>query len=340
MDLQPIPMWKGEEPARTSSSSTVTLHMHRTLPPIDENWQPKLGGNPDGIRHTLPPIRDNESSPLHVTSSDMPAQFTLFSQLIPELRLMIWRYALPMLRGNPRGKLLFPYRKGCWVFEDMGLEPDPNGEDLYIRFDTTRLKPLRVALPLYSVNREARDVTIKWLHEHGMTVSRHHSSGICKASRHFRPQHDTVFVPSTKLKKFAVEPVKQSHKRDMRNRHFGTSNPALPRLAVTSVGLQLLRGILLDLFFRAAGTINTIFVVDGASVSSLQALEASGGNLVVELPDQPVARVKWSFLEGLGEVSGVDERAVARLKEYVEGFEISCFTPDGFELEIRLVNLA
>ena len=40
-----------------------------------------------------------------------------------------------------------------------------------------------------------------------------------------------MFVPSTKLKKFAVEPAKRPHQRDMRNRHFGTSNPALPRLA-------------------------------------------------------------------------------------------------------------
>ena len=345
MNLQPIPipMLRSENPTQTSSSSlhAVNDHMHHTLPPIDKNWVPNPCGNPDGIRYTLPPIRDTESSslPLDTSSDKATTHFTLFPQLIPELRLMIWQHALPTLRGNPRGKLLYPYRKGCWVFEDMGLEPDSNGDDLYIRFDTTRLKPLRVALPLYSVNREAHDVTTKWLQEHRMTVSRTRRSCVHKASRRFRPQHDTMFLPSTKLKKFAMELARRPFKRDMLNLHFASSNPALPRLAVTPVGLQLLKGDLLDMFFESAGTINTIFVVDGASVSSLQALGAAGGDVVVELPDQPVARVKWSFLEGIGEVSGDDERARARLKEYVEGFEISSFTPDGFELEVQLVDL-
>ncbi|GAB7324380.1 hypothetical protein MBLNU13_g08323t2 [Cladosporium sp. NU13] len=339
MTLQPILMLEGEDSARTSSSSLAAVndHMHRTLPPIDENWITKPCGNPDGIRYILPPIRDSEPSSLLVTSSDKATtQFTLFPQLIPELRLMVWQHALPMLRG----KLLYPYRKGCWVFEDIGLEQDSNGDNLYIRFDTTRLKPLRIALPLYSVNREARDVTIKWLQKHRTTISRTRRSCVHKASRRFRPQHDTMFLPSTKLKRFAMELARRPFKRDMLNRHFSSSNPALPRLAVTSVGLQLLKGDLLDMFFESAGTINTIFVVDDASVSSLQALEASGGKVVVELPDRPAARVKWSFLEGVGEVSGNDEQARARLKEYVEGFEISSFTPDGFELEVQLVNLA
>lgn len=345
MSLQPIPMpmLESEDPTQTSSSSldAANDHMHRTLPPIHKNWIPNHCGNPDDIRYTLPPIRDTESSslPLDTSSDAATTQFTLFPQLIPELRLMIWQHALPTLRGNPRGKLLYPYRKGCWVFEDRGLEPDSDGDNLYIRFDTTRLKPLRVALPLYSVNREAHDVTIKWLQENRMTVSRPRRICAHKASRRFRPQHDTMFLPSTKLKKFTMELARRPFKRDMLNRHFVSSNPALPRLAVTSVGLQLLRGDLLDVFFESAGTIHTIFVVDGASVSSLQALGASGGDVVVELPDQPVARVKWSFLEGIGEISGDDERARARLTEYVEGFEISCFTPDGFELEVQLVNL-
>lgn len=338
MNLQPIPismLENDENPTQTSSSSldAINDHMHRTLPPVDKNCIPNPCGSPENIRYTLPPIRDTESSslPLDTFSDKATTQFSLFPQLIPEPRLVIWEHALPTLRG----KLLYPYRKGCWVSEDMGLEIDSNGDNLYIKIDTTRLKPLRVALPLYSVNGETRDFTIKWLQENRMAVSRTRRSCAHKASRRLRPQHDTMILPSIKLKKFTRRPFK----RDMLNRHFASSNPALPRLAVTSVGLQLLKGGLLDMFFESAGTINTIFVVDGASVSSLQALEASGGGVVVELPDQPVARVEWSFLEGIGEVSGDDERARARLKDYVEGFEISCFNPDGFELEVQLVDL-
>lgn len=102
----------------------------------------------------------------------MATRFTLFPQLITESRLEIWRLALPALHH----KLLYPYQKGCWVFEEMGLEPDPNGEDLYLRFDTSRLEPLHIAMPLYYVNQEARGVILKLLQEHRMTVSRTSSS--------------------------------------------------------------------------------------------------------------------------------------------------------------------
>lgn len=94
------------------------------------------------------------------------------------------------------------------------------------------------------------------------------------------------------------------------------------------------------MIFSAAGTIETILVVEDASVSSLQALESAGGGVAVELADQPVARVEWSYLGGVGEVSGDDERGVAHLKEYVEGYDIYSYTANGFELEIQLVNLA
>lgn len=268
----------------------------------------------------------------------MTTHFTLFPQLITELRLEIWRLALPTLRSH----LLYPYQRGCWVFEDLGLEPDPNGEDLYIRFDTTRLEPIHVALPLYSVNREARDITLKWLQGERMTVSRK-SSSVYEALRPFDPRHDAVFVPSTQLADFVVEPAEWPHElEDMVDRHFGTSNPALSRLAVTSVGLRLLRGELLSEFFQFAGTIETILVVDSASTSTsiLEALETAPGEFVMQLADRPLARVKCRRTHGVVDGPGDDERALARLNGYVEGLEIPDYSSDRFELEVQLVVLA
>jgi len=314
-----------ESPTQTGRSSVI----NDIIPPvIKKNF----------TRHMLTRIRDFNFSSLFFTSPDMATEFTLFPKLIPELRLMIWQpaAALPTLRGN----LLYPYQKGCWIFEDLGLEPDPNGEDLYTRFDTTRLKPLRFALPLYSVNREARDVILKWLREHNLTATWNNNSNIYGALRPFNPQCDTMFVPSTKLDKFLLELLELPQNRGMRGRYFCTSNPALPRLAVTPVGLQMLKGGFLEDFLRAGGTIETILVVDNASAGSLQALESAGGDIPVELADQPIARVKWSHLPGFKVVEGDDERARARLKEYVEGFDIQGPHPSGFELEIQLVNLA
>jgi hypothetical protein len=126
----------------------------------------------------------------------------------------------------------------------------------------------------------------------------------------------------------------------MAERYFGTSNPALPRLAVTPLGLQLLKGELLSDFFLFGDTIDTILVVDDAGVGSFQALENAGEGPPVELADRPVARVRWSPLSGLGEVLRDGERARTRLSEYVEGFDIpGCHHPSGFELEIQLMDL-
>ena len=320
---------------RTLPAIEDIMH-HRTLPAIDDITPPVT--KKKFTRHRLPRIRDFNSSSLPLTSPDMAAEFTLFPKLIPELRLMIWQLAaaLPTLCGN----LLYAYQKGCWKFEDLGLEPYPNGEDLYLRFDTTKLEPLHFAIPLYSVNREARDVIFKWLQQHNLKASRNNNSNLYKALRPFDPQRDTMFVPSTKVKKFVQDFIRRAYKRDTRGRYFPISNPALPRLAVTPVGLRALTGGLLKVFLASRGTIGTILVVDNASVGSLQALESAGGDIPVELADQPVARVKWSYLPGLGEVEGDDERTRARLKEYVEGFDIQGPHPSGFELEIQLVTLA
>lgn len=125
-----------------------------------------------------------------------------------------------------------------------------------------------------------------------------------------------MFVPSTKVENFVAEPAEWPHElEDMVERYFGTSNPALPRLVVTPVGLQLLKGELLSDFCQFGGTIETILVVDNASVGTLQALESFSGGLPIELADQPIARVRWSLPARLGEISGDDERVRVRLNE-------------------------
>lgn len=88
---------------------------------------------------------------------NMATTFTLSPQLIPELRLKIWRQALP----PPLNNLLYPYKKGYWVLEDVGIKLDPNGEDLDLCFNASLLGHLRIDMPFYSVNRGARDVALK-----------------------------------------------------------------------------------------------------------------------------------------------------------------------------------
>jgi hypothetical protein len=54
---------------------------------------------------------------------NMSREFTLFPQLITELRLEVWRLALP----KPLSRALYPYEKGCWLLEDLGIDLDLNG---------------------------------------------------------------------------------------------------------------------------------------------------------------------------------------------------------------------
>lgn len=266
----------------------------------------------------------------------MATEFTLFPQLITELRLEIWRLALPAI---PRGALLYPYEKGCWIFEDLGLEPDPSGEDLNFKFDTSRLEPLHIELPLYSVNQEARDVTLEWLQQHRETVSRT-ASNVYKVLRPFDYRTDIIFVPTAKAEEFVMEPVERTQVPEMIGRHFSSAGIALQRIAVTSDGLQFLKadGLLQD-FFEFTGMISTICVLDDACASRLRELETDGERCVLELADEPLARLKWNYVRNEWEGYIDDNEASIRLREYVEGLGAPDYYLNNFELEVQLVGL-
>jgi hypothetical protein len=265
-------------------------------------------------------------------------KFTLFPKLITELRLEIWRLALPTSLSRSNVRLLYPYRERCWVFDPVRLQPDPNVEHLYIRFDTDRLEPLHVALPLYSVNREARSITVKWLQEQRATIPRSSSSSsnAYEFLRPFRPTTDAVFVPTAKVEHFVMELVDRPFEPDMLDRNFGTSDPALSRLAVMPEGLQALKGDLIDIFFQSGGTIGTICVVDRPSI--LPEPEDGSEIGILELTE-PLARLRWSSTRSEWEGFSDHREKLKRLERYVEGLSIPADSPRGFEMEVQLVGL-
>jgi len=278
---------------------------------------------------------------MHPTSfpqeTTMATKFTLFPKLITELRLEIWRLALPTLLSRGNVKLLYPYQEGCWVFDPVRLQQDPNVEDLYIRFDTNRLEPLHVALPFYSVNKEARSVTVRWLQEQraAYTVSRSSSSAY-EVLRPFRLTTDAVFVPTAKLERFVTELVDRPFEADMLGRNFGTSDPALSRLVVMPDGLQALKGDLMETFFQFGGTIGTICVVDSTSIRPEPEDVSEVG--ILELAE-PLARLRWSSTRSEWQGFGDHGEPLMRLERYVEGLSIPADSPRGFEMEVQLVGL-
>ena len=272
----------------------------------------------------------------------MATEFTLFPQLITELRLEIWRFALP---DPPPTRPLYRYKEGCWVIEELGPlareVPDPNGESLQARFDTSQLELPRIPLPLYSVNREGRGVAIKYLRKHKLVASRDGTSPGHEFLRRFEPQTDTIFLPAADAYVFGGEPGDRLHVPEMVDRYVSYPYSALPRLAVTPSGLEALKAEPLDTFLTTGGMITTLYVVDVApeSTLTLQDLEREGGVSLVGLEEISRARLAWSSYRQEWTDSGDDGEARLRLRQMVAGLEQIGTYPGDDEWDVRLVYL-
>ncbi|GAM88649.1 hypothetical protein ANO11243_066830 [Dothideomycetidae sp. 11243] len=105
----------------------------------------------------------------------MAMGFSLFSRLPLELRILIWRFALP----ESVGQILCPYRESFWRIERLlpgnpGYEDhEPNSEDeedidyfkpqFRQRFRYDLFGRAWIAIPAYYVNQEARTVATDWM---------------------------------------------------------------------------------------------------------------------------------------------------------------------------------
>lgn len=266
----------------------------------------------------------------------MATEFTLFPQLITELRLEIWRLALP----PPFTKPIYPYSKGCWTYEELGLEADPNGEDLYVKFDTSKLEPLRVELPLYSVNREARDVALKYARQQNLSLPATAAECGHEFFRPFQPLTDTMFLPSTKIEKFVVDLIETKTGPDLQDRFISTASGVLKRMAITPAGLEQLNGELLDEVYEFGGSLGTLYVIDGTSAdkSVLQRLDDGNPHALLQLEDEPSARLVYRTAEDEWEGRG-DEEGVKQLTKLVKGFHNPNALVKNYDLEVQLVSL-
>lgn len=229
------------------------------------------------------------------------------------------------------------------MVENLGLQPDPNGEDLYLRFDPSLLEPLHIELPLHSVNREARDVAIKYAHQQGLIASRSSTQSELEFLRAFDPRADTVFLPTpADVEGFIKELIDRIVEPDMLERYVGTSTPALSRLAITpsSCAFLVKEGVL-ETFFDFGGTIDTIYVIDAAypGESVISHLEDAGSRSLLRLESEPCARLRWSSSRREWDEAG-SHHSLAKLREVFAGLDYPTFTTSEHDLEIKLVRLS
>lgn len=131
-------------------------------------------------------------SPANLTS------FSRFTSLPSELRVMIWRNALPDSETLGVRPALYPYRPNVWrTYRVPPEDSDPGQWPWRMRFCRERLDKVWFPLPpLGRVCREARDIVLSWAAANGI----HWVDG--RLARAFDPEYDVLYVTEDQLDDF------------------------------------------------------------------------------------------------------------------------------------------
>ncbi|KAE8407385.1 hypothetical protein BDV37DRAFT_240919 [Aspergillus pseudonomiae] len=163
------------------------------------------------------------------------SQFARFTSLPPELRYLIWRYALP----DNIGQVLFPYKKGCWCPRYLSESDKAYNEwcSTVFEFRHDLLDPVQFDVPLVFVNRESRAVALAWVRKMGIQVRFHRDKQAFVFVRQLYPVRDVLYVPFDKIDEFILEPIDRQFEPDLVGRMVDVQ-PNVRHLAVPEALLQ------------------------------------------------------------------------------------------------------
>ncbi|CAG9993355.1 unnamed protein product [Clonostachys byssicola] len=134
-------------------------------------------------------------------ASSSSTEFHHFQELPAELRCQIWAHALPPIDPKPVGRR---YTKGLWRKKHLTAADEaynPDGPNECVVFDYKRLKRHHVEVEFADVNREARQITLRWALKHGLEIS--HASGRGKVFvKSFDPETDVLYVDNDLWRNF------------------------------------------------------------------------------------------------------------------------------------------
>ena len=177
----------------------------------------------------------------------MAAIFHKFQALPLELRNQIWRDALPE-NDEPA---LFPWKKGCWGPQRLRQSKKESNSDeqqcASIHFCGDLLDHVRVEVPLFFVNWEARDIAVAWMRKQNITVCYREGNQRYIFTRAFNPELDTLYIPPKMIYDFLMEPFKRLDEPDVHNRG-GIIAPSPTRIAVPAAILQSDSSSILEIF--------------------------------------------------------------------------------------------
>lgn len=189
--------------------------------------------------------------------------FPLFPLLPTELRLQIWREALPPPISQP----LYYYEKGCWgprhlTETDPDYDPNNDEHNWCLEFRCSRLNPLEVDVPLFHVNQEARRSVSSWIQEHGLAIRFSREKQSLVFFRSFDPERDVLFVSEDRWDDFHAEPFDRMFEPDLENKNLSCFAPAFRRLAVPSTVITKEPRALGELFHWYYGIDEILLIVE------------------------------------------------------------------------------
>ncbi|KJZ79182.1 hypothetical protein HIM_01333 [Hirsutella minnesotensis 3608] len=179
----------------------------------------------------------------------MAAAFHFFSSLSAELRIQIWQNALP----KKVEQALYFYKKGCWCprrLTEADEDYDPENDELNLNFEFRHnsLGYVQFEAPLFSVNREARSITLSWFHQQGVRIHFQKDRQCPIFLRRFDPPHDTIYIPLNQWNDFLCEPLDRLFEPDLIQRNVGCPAPAFTRIAIPEALLQDEADLFSDIF--------------------------------------------------------------------------------------------
>lgn len=189
------------------------------------------------------------------------AVFSLFPSLPAELRIQIWRDALP----DKVEPALFFYKKGCWhprylTEADASYHPHDDELNLVFEFHHELLDDIQLVLPSFFVNREARGITLAWIRSQGIKIRFYKKRQCLAFTRSFNPEYDTLYVPLEKWDEFFIEPFDRLEEPDLFDRTVDCPGPQITRIAVPQTVLQRKVNPLPDLF-EWYSHLDTLFII-------------------------------------------------------------------------------
>jgi hypothetical protein len=164
--------------------------------------------------------------------------FHLFTSLAPELRDQIWRAALP----DEVGPVLYFYKKGGWcprrlLPSDEGYDPENDDEsNVNFEFRHDVLDAVQVEIPLFFVNREARNIALAWIREHNIEIRvyarKHEQLQSPVFVIPFDPIHNALYIALDKWDEFICEPDDRCYQPDMVEKLIHIQAAGITRIAM------------------------------------------------------------------------------------------------------------